>query len=474
MRIPQSGFRRHVIPQSLASMGIELFSAVLVLALLAAQTAPSFAQNAQPQAAYPANAAAPSAAALQGQNPAAAPNAAPAAWTVPAVPPDSLKILMGDSLNRIVTVCGKITNKIPASSERAPHKWYITDGQGVALLVVFPSLYKDLTNPDVQFPIGGLIQVRGTVKEHQGVLQVVPSTALDLSAAAPQTPQGVWGAQNSTAQAAQAIALHLQVPGAIPPGKIDKTLLNKELTVAGRVSAFRASWSETAPSILTLEGEGGSVDVVFWSNVDKALAAQKTALTAMGAAVAAKGTLKEYRGKMQVNVGNAEDMKLIGVSAAPANSSAIPANSSAAPAGANPQAGAANLQAPGIAQQASSAANSAVTANSAAKAPAAAGNAASNETPEPITPSKISKSHVGKLVVVRGKVQSIQASTGERVPTRIQLADDNGTIQVVFWKDAESEFSGAKAPQEGQPWGVIGQVGEHQGRLQVRAKQIAP
>ncbi len=374
--------------------------------------------------------------------------AAPAAVPAPAETPQPLSALTGDSLGRTVTLVGTITNKIAPSSPtgRAPYRWYVTDGQGVALLILFPDTFAGLTNPDEMFPVGGLVKAKGEVTDYRGQLQVVPDNAGDVKKPEDGSPVGVWGLgekPGAPAPGASAVLATPTPPKEMPgdsllPGQVNRNQLDTTVKVAGQVTSFRASWSERAPNILTLSGGEGSVDVVYWREVEQGLGDRMAAVTRLGNYVRAEGTLSEFRNNLQLRVEDAGKLEVLaGVSAPSAMKETAMEGTAVEPAVASPTP-------PG---------------------PMVPGLKVSK-------PSEITKADLGRVVVVSGQVQSIRSSTSERAPTRVYLTDDSTSLPVVYWADLAEKFSGDFAPKVGQPWKVYGTVSEYRDELQIRA--IAP
>jgi DNA/RNA endonuclease YhcR with UshA esterase domain len=380
---------------------------------------------------------------------------APAAAVAPATPALSpMSELSLNHLGKDITLVGKLTNKIPATSDRAPHRWYVTDDKGVALVVMFPNVYGQLTTPDVTFPIGAVLQVKGTIKEFRGVLQVVPNSGSGVTIAPAGSPMGVLGLvpvpavpaapgvpgapQAALPTAPAAIAIPAD---ALAPNQVTQAMVKQTVRVAGKVKSFRAAWNERAPSIITIEGGGATLDVVYWKQVDEALGAKKAQVTAVGAMLVVKGEINEFRDNLQLQVANPEDIALLSVPAPAAP---------AAPAAADPAMPAAPAAPP---------------------APAAADMPTGVESR---TPSQITKADVGKTFVVSGTVQAVRLPRNETTPTRITLVDSQGAITVVYWSDSDAAFSGSGAAREGMPWSVLGKVSEYREDLQLRAERPVP
>jgi len=78
-----------------------------------------------------------------------------------------------------------------------------------------------------------------------------------------------------------------------------RALVGKKMSYTGKVSSFRASWSQTAPNILTV-GEGkNALEVVYWTNRGQV---EPPGVSTVGATIYAAGLLQDYRGKLQLRI----------------------------------------------------------------------------------------------------------------------------------------------------------------------------
>jgi len=376
--------------------------------------------------------------------------------SAPSGTPRPLSDITGNHIGRMVTVVGTITNRIPPTNptSRAPHRWYVTDGKGVVLVVIFPDDYRQLANPDTRFPMNGGIQVRGKLTEYRGQLQLAPSTPGDIEVPAAGSPQGVWGLETGMTTAPAAVSAAAQAVAAPPPpmpasppdgyifpGQVNKERMDQTLRVAGMVSAYRASWSERAPNILTLEGGGGTLDLVYWDEIDKALGNRKSAVTTKGRLVKAEGTLSEYRERLQLRIEKADKLESWDVAPGPAAPISSP---------------------DGLMKK--------TEAPESKAAPAAPQPASAPSSAETRTPSQITRDDLGKTFVVTGVVRAVHQPTTDRAPTRVELADDTSALPVVYWTEQASQFTGDAAPVQGEPWKVEATVSEYRGELQLRAR----
>jgi len=197
----------------------------------------------------------------------------------------------------------------------------------------------------------------------------------------------------------------------LSPAQVTVDRLRQRVTVVGELIRFRASWATRAPNILTLGKDGVTVDAVYWDAVDVSLGERINDLTTVGAVVQVAGDLEEYKGSLQIRVGDAADLVLV------------------------------------------------------SKKP-------ESLPPETRLPSQISDQDQGREVLLKGTVDSLVPSSQENVPTRVVVSDPNGgSITVVFWNDPFGNRIGAQPPRIGKDWEVPGKVQLNHGELQIRAIQ---
>jgi DNA/RNA endonuclease YhcR with UshA esterase domain len=92
---------------------------------------------------------------------------------------------------------------------------------------------------------------------------------------------------------------------------IGQDSVGKQITVAGKTSSFRGSKQPKAPNSFFLNDGTGTIRVVAWPDVFDQIKI-KDSLSVDGTEVEAKGKLAEFKGKLEIHVGNAADITLKG------------------------------------------------------------------------------------------------------------------------------------------------------------------
>ncbi len=128
-------------------------------------------------------------------------------------------------------------------------------------------------------------------------------------------------ASNTLTTNAETISNPAKLP-VLGPGQITKSMASQTVRIAGRVSGYRAPWKERAPHVITLEKSGAKIDIVFWSEVEKGLGPQMAMMIQSGSLIEAIGVVNDFRGSLQLQINQAEDLTLLeqgsGALAAPA------------------------------------------------------------------------------------------------------------------------------------------------------------
>ncbi len=322
-----------------------------------------------------------------------------------------------------ITLRGRISTKLPATSDTAPERWYVTDGQGAILVTLDPELLAKLPGAATNFPVGAEVRITGKVSLYRGALQVLPLSAEAIQIAPAGEPLGLETAAAQTT-AAPPPALP---PGALLPAAVTAAQVGQTLTVGAPVDEYRAKWKETAPTIFYLKGGEKRLEVVFWDDVLAALGERLAPMTQPGAWILVKGELGEFNGRLQLKVARAEDLALLTGATPPAQ--------------------------PGPA--------------SPAQAPAAAAAG-----PAPVVDT-ITRDLLGCTVTVEGETLDTHLSTGENIPTALNLQLRGGRARVVFWP----EISQALGPRQAEllaPGGRIratGEVTEFRNELQIKVRR---
>ena len=521
--------------------------------------------------------------------------------------PFPFSLLTIDHIGETITIVGRITNKYKPKEAFSPHRWYLTDNQGVLLATIDQDLFQKTNTLAGSFSLGNMARIQGRLRESKGILQIIPEHHSDITIPLPGSPMGIWRrrsaaqthfpmttssptslpTQSSLPTKGPVVATQIQkdqgsntnlLPFSPPfqqfsergskteqvleteqdsedrqnsedqqdpedtileepdpsseqiflPDQITEDLLKQEILAHGRVSKFRPSWKPTAPSILTLEGEGDSIDAVYWSKVEKALQ-NRAQITQKGTELWVRGQVSEHRGRLQIKVSSAEDIYLTNPAAAPPSAIdpevSMLLSKALAPSEIGPRLFGETAaltgyvtqfrptwkeDTPSILTLSEGTSSIEVVFWSAVreklgeeydkltqkgarlivigkvqeyhgrtqirvKAPEdmilaqkAQISDAQKEGPS-LSPSQVSQDHIGQRVTVRGVVESVRHSSRKSVPTRTLLGDERGRVSVVYWEEDAKRFMGRNAPQEGRPWAVFGTVHDYKGEIQIRA-----
>lgn len=95
------------------------------------------------------------------------------------------------------------------------------------------------------------------------------------------------------------------------PGEVTQALLQKRITVKGKVINYRASWATRAPNIVTIEDQGKSLDAVYWDDVSKSLGEAGASMAKIGTLVQVTGDLEQYRGSFQLRINSPTDIRIL-------------------------------------------------------------------------------------------------------------------------------------------------------------------
>lgn len=221
---------------------------------------------------------------------------------------------------------------------------------------------------------------------------------------------------------------------------------DKDVSLAGTVVSFQASRSDRAPNSFRLKDATGEIRVAVWNDVLKDIA-NKDAIKA-GAQLSVKGTIKEFKGALEVHVNSAGDVVVGGAAPAPA-------------------------AAPAAVTAAAASTPATVTATPATVMAAAAGAPASAPASRSVQPiNGLTRDKLKSEATIAGKVASVRVPRTETAPYVIKVTDATGSIDVVFWKDIADQLSTTQKAVQGDTIQVKGQLDEYRGTLQL--KLMAP
>lgn len=313
--------------------------------------------------------------------------------------------ITADKINTTVTIKGQITNMVSPTSPKAPYSYYVSDGTESIRVVVWEDVFQQLKNRE-QLKPGAEVVVRGKVKEFRNLLEIHLENAggLQLASEVAATPASV---AQSPSTAAVSGAPAISTSGIFPIAQLNNSLLNKTVTVKGKITNIVPSWQPTAPTTVQLEDEsGGSIKVVYWPDVEKSLSEAQRPV--VDGTMLVTGTLSEYKGTLQIKVSSPSNIKV------------------------EKPAGVVSLPAGGI-----------------------------------VPISSITRQTIGQSVTISGK---ITRKVSVRGGTIITVTDDTGSITVPLWDRITEQYAGKEKIKEGARITVSGTVSLYERRQEIQVQ----
>lgn len=86
----------------------------------------------------------------------------------------------------------------------------------------------------------------------------------------------------------------------------------------------------------------------------------------------------------------------------------------------------------------------------------------------PLTIGAVNMMTIGQPIRVRGTVLKADTPATEKTPFRLQVQDETGTVEVVYWKETADVLPAENRPEIGKLIEVSGVVTEHKGKFQLR------
>ncbi len=206
-----------------------------------------------------------------------------------------------DMLGQEVVLQGKVVEVFESTAERTPTQLTLVQRDTNPLKVIYWLDTAPLIQGEKGAPkVGTQLSVKGQLTDYKGTLQVRVRSADQIridgyksAAAAPpaSTPQD-----------------RTLPPGASPPGEDGyytikqlsqmEPLLGKKISFKGKVTSYRASWSETAPNIINFKEGSSELEIVYWTSPgDKVADFSKP-----GTEVYVTGGFAKYRERVQIKV----------------------------------------------------------------------------------------------------------------------------------------------------------------------------
>ncbi len=210
----------------------------------------------------------------------------------------SLEEVPGLEDDTSVSFKAKISRINLPRSPKAPFTIKLEDGTGSGELKVWPSQFETLDKPG-QMVEGAVVQVRALKSSYRGKPQLQLEKPKDLIILAQASATDV------DQPFEQKKAVKLQNISSQNEGEI--------LSLKARILEVRYPPEESkAPCLITLEGGGSKLPMIFWK---KTLRNLKTANISQelkpGAIIEVTITVTEYRGRLQLRLDNATDIKIL-------------------------------------------------------------------------------------------------------------------------------------------------------------------
>jgi len=395
---------------------------------------------------------------------------------------------------------------------KAPFTIKVDDGTGSEMLKVWPNQFEELDKPG-QLVEGAIVQVRALKSSYRGKPQLQLESPRDL----------IVLAQASATDAAPAFEQKKEVK----LQNISSQNVGEQISVKARILEVRKPpQGSKAPYLVTLEGGGVKIPMVFWDKVYKTL--DSTQELKAGAVIEALVSVNEYRAKLQLRLNNAADLKILKkaeketeVPAVKEDISPEEALALAVGSRAKIRGVVAYVRKPGVESKApfrimmkgkeeliqltcwpdtytqipeskrpgkgdiikadvtvrSYKGNKQLKLSRAAdyflesKGTVGTGSPGGSSGIVPLPDLKSIKNVADyKVVRVDGKVNNIIVSDNPRIPFRIILEDESGTLTVVVWPDVWETLSDAQIPKIGNSVTICGTASTFKGSKQVRVK----
>lgn len=210
-----------------------------------------------------------------------------------------------------------------------------------------------------------------------------------------------------------------------PINMINQKNIGQAVTVGGKIVSIQSPRTDTTPYSIYLTDDTETIRIVLWKETYNQISIKEQLKP--GTKIRVTGQVKDFKGNINLNVNNASDVQLFDTP----------------------------MTAPAIQQ------------------PIAAPPVASGV----LTPSQVNNSLLERSITVQGLVKEYKAPRNERAPHTVILADNTGSLDVVFWSDVATALGSEKMPAAGQTLKINGQVSEYRGKIQLKvanASDIVP
>ena len=300
----------------------------------------------------------------------------------------------------------------PGEGSRAPFRVQIADDTGSINLIIWQDSF-EVVQTRTGLAVGDTISVRGKVSEFRGEVQVTLRDVENLqvvskgSGTAPDA-----SAPDSTANRPEPAPTAAPTPpaGTTPVASLDRSKMGQIFTVQATVTNIREPRSERAPYIVTLEESGATIQMVYWSDTAPAVASK----VRVGNTLRVRAKLEEFKGTLQLRLGNANDIELVTAGSAKTQATPTPPPAPVAAAG-------------------------------------------------PVEISRITPAMEHQTVIITGTIEKSEPLGKGR---RLGVKDATGTVRVILWEKVLGQLPADKL-EAGTRVTVTGRVQKYRDSLEV-------
>ena len=219
--------------------------------------------------------------------------------------PTALKNINSGMIGKSVVVEGSITKVIaPRPGSKAPWTVVVTDAGGQQELTFWQDVYDEIRDKVLLAP-GAPIRAHVAVRSYKDKLQLALNQGMDMEFVSARAAKSMVAGPGAPSGDMALTAV----------GDVTAAMTGKIVRVSGRVTQVKApAEGSKAPYEVTLQEADKQVSVVYWDTVARHL--DDSSKPVVGALMNAKGLVTEYKGRLQIKVGNSADLTLVDVTPA--------------------------------------------------------------------------------------------------------------------------------------------------------------
>jgi DNA/RNA endonuclease YhcR with UshA esterase domain len=219
--------------------------------------------------------------------------------------PMALKDVNDGMIGRDIVVEGNITKVIaPKPGSKAPWTVVVTDAGGQQEITFWQDIYDEIRDKILLAP-GAPVRVHVAVRSYKEKLQLALSQGVDIEFIAAGAAKSMVAGPGAPAGETPLTAV----------GDVTAAMVGKTVKVSGRVTQVKEPEAGSkAPYEVALQEGDKQVVVVYWDTVARHL--DDSSKPVVGALMTAKGQVNEYKGRLQIKIGNSADLTLVDVTPA--------------------------------------------------------------------------------------------------------------------------------------------------------------